>query len=367
MRKTIIISTSWRSRPVPRHFISLAEHLSENNYKVILLLKGKKRTLNIKSSNINTKTWPDESISYIANCITLLKIIKKYKANILISNFSAVNSFALSGKIIGVKYNIGWYHTVSGASEVDSNYSLFKLFLLRRRKSIFYRLLTHIIAPSNYALNDFSTTYKIKHIGKLVYPNSIPDPQNQKKIKISSEKEYDIVSIGSLSKNKGHDILVESINILKTRKIDLSTAIVGNGPEFEVLKEKIVDLKLENNISIIKNKNNDAVYGILSKANVLVVPSRYEAFGIVNIEAFSMGVPVIGSDIGAISEIIDHGENGLLFKKEDSMDLSEKIEELLKNKFLLKRLGKNARTKYVKYYMSKNVIRRQISWIKSLP
>ena len=366
MRKTIVISTSWRFRPIPRHFISLAEHLSENNYKVILLLKGKKRTLNIKSSNITVKSWPVKSKSYIANCIFLLKIIKKYKSNILISNFSAVNAFAIVGKIIGVKYNIGWYHTVSGASEVDSNYSFFKLSLLRKRKSIFYRLLTHIIAPSNYALNDFFTTYRIKHINKLVYPNSIPDPQNQNRLKISSEKEYDLVSIGSLLKNKGHDVLVKSIHILKSRKINLSIAIVGNGPELKVLKKNITDLELENNISIIKNMDNDGVYDILSKAKVLVVPSRYEAFGIVNIEAFSMGVPVIGSDIGAISEIIDHGKNGLLFKKEDSLDLSKKIEFLLKNKLLLKKFGANAREKYVKYYSSKNAIEQQTSLIKSL-
>ena len=78
-----------------------------------------------------------------------------------------------------------------------------------------------------------------------------------------------------------------------------------------------------------------------------------------------MGVPVIGSDIGAISEIIDHGENGLLFK-EDSLDLSKKIETLLKNKLLLKRLGENAREKYIKYYTSKNAIKQQTSLIKSL-
>ena len=79
-----------------------------------------------------------------------------------------------------------------------------------------------------------------------------------------------------------------------------------------------------------------------------------------------MGVPVIGSDIGAISEIIDHGKNGLLFKKEDSLDLSKKIEFLLKNKLLLKKFGANAREKYVKYYSSKNAIEQQTSLIKSL-
>ena len=79
-----------------------------------------------------------------------------------------------------------------------------------------------------------------------------------------------------------------------------------------------------------------------------------------------MGIPVIGSDIGAISEIIDHGKNGLLFKKEDSLDLSKKIEILLKNKLLLKRLGINAREKYVKYYTSKNAVKQQTNLIRSL-
>ena len=167
----------------------------------------------------------------------------------------------------------------------------------------------------------------------LVYPNSIPDPQTKNRFKISSEKIYDLISIGSLFKNKGHDVLIKSIHILKSRKINLSIAIVGNGPELKSLKKNIADLELENNISIIKSMDNDGVYNILSKAKILVVPSRYEAFGIVNIEAFSMGVPVIGSDIGAISEIIDHGENGLLFKKKTHWTCPKKSRLYLKINF----------------------------------
>ena len=85
----------------------------------------------------------------MANCFFLFKIIKKYEANILISNFSAVNAFAIVGKIIGVKYNIGWYHTVSGASEVDSNYSFSNYFSLEKENLYFIDysliLLLHLI------------------------------------------------------------------------------------------------------------------------------------------------------------------------------------------------------------------------------
>lgn len=81
-------------------------------------------------------------------------------------------------------------------------------------------------------------------------------------------------------------------------------------------------------------------------ADLLVLPSGYEGFGIVYLEGMSFGLPAIGTTAGAAHEVITHGRDGFLIQPDDSRHLADIIQELHQNRHLLAELGQNARARY---------------------
>jgi glycosyltransferase involved in cell wall biosynthesis len=88
------------------------------------------------------------------------------------------------------------------------------------------------------------------------------------------------------------------------------------------------------------------VYREMAAAAVQVSPSLYEAFGLVNVEANSVGTPVIASDTGGIREVIVDGETGFLFPPGDSSALEERIVRLLGDEELREKMGRVARKRF---------------------
>jgi glycosyltransferase involved in cell wall biosynthesis len=80
-------------------------------------------------------------------------------------------------------------------------------------------------------------------------------------------------------------------------------------------------------------------------ADVLVVPSNFEPFGIVILEAYASSTPVIASNVGGIPELIANGKTGLLVPPKNPQELAEAVLKVLQNKNMSSRLGKNGRKK----------------------
>lgn len=155
----------------------------------------------------------------------------------------------------------------------------------------------------------------------------------------NEEKVYDLVLVGSLrGPEKGVDIYIKAIKQVEDQIT--KAVVVGDG----VLKDELIDLRnslgLENKIEFVGNR--DDVNSFLQRSRMFVLPSRWEGFGLAIVEAMANKLPVIATNTGGIPEIITDGYDGLLVKKEDVNDLSEKIAYLLVNKERAKELAENA-------------------------
>jgi len=96
----------------------------------------------------------------------------------------------------------------------------------------------------------------------------------------------------------------------------------------------------------------------IKQARFLIFPSElYETFGLSIIEAFACGVPVIASNLGAMQEMVEDGQNGLLFRAGDAEDLAQKVAWAWSNVDSMQKFGRNARLKYeAKYTADKNYV-----------
>ncbi len=106
------------------------------------------------------------------------------------------------------------------------------------------------------------------------------------------------------------------------------------------------NVPLPPNADVVVTSGRDDLNAFYRGARIVVSPSIwFETFGLVGAEAMSHGIPLIGSDMGAIQYLIEEGVDGLHFKTGDARDLAEKVRRLWDDVDLLRRMGRNARAK----------------------
>ena len=126
------------------------------------------------------------------------------------------------------------------------------------------------------------------------------------------------------------------------------------------MKESLIKLSEDLDVSKIvqflgEQKNINEYY---LQADIFVLPSIWEGFGIVILEAFSAKVAVIASNIEGPAELIKNNINGLLFEPENYVQLSEKLTMLINNKKLRRRIANNGHKSFTKKYHIDNYVKK---------
>ncbi len=139
------------------------------------------------------------------------------------------------------------------------------------------------------------------------------------------KKELRFIAIGRLSRQKGFDLLVRALAGVKGGwRLD----VYGAGPELDALTSLVEDCGLHGRIEF--RGHTDDPNAALDAADWLIMPSRYEGFGLVLVEAMARGVPVISSDCPhGPGEIVDNGRFGVLVPAGDSAALAATLREVM--------------------------------------
>ena len=155
--------------------------------------------------------------------------------------------------------------------------------------------------------------------------------------KIKTESEIKIGFLGRLSSDKGCDVLLDSLTVIKSSE-KIKVLIGGDGSEKENLVQKLSSLNLPANITVEFVGFVDDTKSFLESLDLFVFPSRRESFGLVICEAMERGVSVLSSDIPSSQEVKtivnDERQNNLTFLVNESSDLGTKINFFIKNKSL---------------------------------
>jgi len=232
----------------------------------------------------------------------------------------------------GGKYYNTFIHRCLKNSLLGSLLGSFAMYLHKSLK-IYEKNINTFIVPSQFAMD------KMLDFGidpaKLVYLPYLVDIDR-------FTPKYDhsnyVLYFGRLAREKGIFTLLEAIkNFPATRLF-----IAGAG-HLERELHRLVDEKKMKNVKMLGPKSGDSLISLIQNARFVVVPSEwYETFGLTVVESFACGKPVIGADIGGISELISP-ETGLLFQPGNAEELAEKLNYYLTHTALLKKHGRNAR------------------------
>ena len=142
-----------------------------------------------------------------------------------------------------------------------------------------------------------------------VIRNAIIRPDSREVPRVSAEKDrIDLICIGRLSKEKGQDILLDALSDL--RHFDWHLFLLGDGPMRASLERRADRLSIRHLVTFSGHVKETEKY--MLQSDFLVSPSRSEGIPNVVLEAMSVGLPVLATNVGGVSEIIEHGENGFL-------------------------------------------------------
>ncbi len=175
--------------------------------------------------------------------------------------------------------------------------------------------------------------------------------------KVDFNSKNTILFVGRINKEKGLRILIQALGQVKKKfNQEIKLLIIGGdiseakhseieNKEKKHLKELIEQLKLSNNVHFLGSIARQWLPYYYSIADICVVPSMYESFGLVAVEAMACATPVIASKVGGLAHTVKNEFSGLHFEKENFKDLAEKIIELITDPEKINKMGINARTR----------------------
>lgn len=270
-----------------------------------------------------------------------------------------------------VPVRIRWHHTLSSQIAKDNEgKSCFSSFLGSLRTRFFFSFPTHVVANSNAAKDDLLNSFHLPERKCQVFWNALDDPLknpgNGKVAGADSTGQTRFVCVGRFSPSKGQDVLLRALSHVVHRLPDIKVEFIGDGPARRSCEKLAAELGISSHCCFAGRLPHPEVLRHMAGARATIVPSRSEAFGLVNIESMSLGVPVIGSNTGGIAEIVRDGVDGLLFPPGDHEGLGRRMLELAQNDSLRAQLGASSRRRFLQSFELSQAVKAQADWVSQL-
>ncbi|AGB42258.1 glycosyltransferase [Halobacteroides halobius DSM 5150] len=221
-----------------------------------------------------------------------------------------------------------------------------------------------VIVISNYHKNellenDFCNEEKIEVVYNGINTNHFtPKPFN------IEDNITRITQISRLEPHKGHLDLISAFERVYMDNKNIRLLIVGTGSQEKKLKRIVRDRNLEESISILGFRKD--IKAILNKTDIFVLPSYDEGFPLSILEAMSMGVPIISTNIAGIPEMIEENKSGFLIKPGDINNLKAKIELLINDLKLRKQMADCCMNKSRQLFDVSNMVSNTLEALKRI-
>jgi len=207
-----------------------------------------------------------------------------------------------------------------------------------------------IIVTSKSMLNEITNTFKIPNDKISIIPNGIDisefniqvNPfEIKRNIGIGEDKKL-VLFVGRITSQKGVTYLIQAVPKILASHPDARFVIVGDGWELGTIKNMIYSMGLGEYVKTLGFLPDHTVKSLMKAADVMVVPSIYEPFGIVALEAMASGTPLVASDVGGLSELVEHGKTGLKIYPANPDSIAWGINTILSNPQWARTMAQNA-------------------------
>lgn len=281
------------------------------------------------------------------------KILKRLKPDIVYLHSSKAGALGRIALLFNFKTKIiynahGWYFNAEISSKKKKIFVLIEKILAIKTNMIIN------ISQSEY---DSALKYKIASKKKMcIIDNGIDFNKfnNSSQYRVETRKKYNISDneiligvVGRLTEQKDPISTIKAFNEIYKKNKNVKLMYVGSGELEKDVKEIAEENKIQDRIIITGWVNNVEKY--IPAFDIAILPSKWEGFGLVLIEYMACNKPIVGSNVGGISNIIEDDINGLLCNKNDYINLSEKIIKLINDVEKRENIIENNKIKRKKY------------------
>ena len=264
--------------------------------------------------------------------------IKKIKPDII--HLHSTKAGVL-GRLASAITKVPSVYTAHGWAFTDG-VSIFRRNLAILIEKFVSKFCCYVICVSDYDLRLAKVVRAVSAKKLVLIHNGVPDLKNALQIENKKEGVTKLVIVARLDAPKLHEMLFFALSNVNNATWSLD--VVGDGPNRDALSQLATQLGLTEKINFWGSCED--VSSRLCVADVFILVSAWEGLPLSIIEAMRAGLPVIASDVGGVSELIQDGKNGYLIPRNDENCLTEKIEFLLKNKTVRQDMGRIGREKY---------------------
>ncbi len=173
-----------------------------------------------------------------------------------------------------------------------------------------------------------------------------------------------IGTVARLEPQKGLDTLIDAVALMRERLPDLRCVLVGTGALEHTLRDHARARGVADHVIFAGTRKD--IPAVLSALDVFVLPSRFEGLSLALLEAMAAGTPVVATPVSGTVEVVKEGETGLLAPVGDAVVLAERIEALLEQPGLARRLSEQARELVLRRYTIQAVAQAYMSIYEDL-
>lgn len=258
-----------------------------------------------------------------------MKLCRNTRYDVINSHF--VIPSGLSGTVLSKVFNVPGVISIYGGDIYDPSKttSPHRYHALKKLISELFHHSDRIIAESGnikmYAEKYYRPDKRIEIIPVGFVPPVIKS-KPRKEMGLDDD-EILIISVGRLVKRKGYDYAIRAVARLQEKKVRY--IIIGDGPEESNLKELAKELHMERKITFLGYQTEEKKYQYLENADVYLLSSLHEGFGICLMEAMYAGLPIVATDNGGQTEFLTEGNNALFVPVGDVDRTAGKLDTLI--------------------------------------
>ena len=310
---------------IRKHVMDILKHFQTQGHQLVLITDLTSSDKSFK--DLSTEPWFEEvkvvslpihrlpHHSDFKNIWQLFRLFREIQPDIVHGHGAKGGLYA---RVLGRRRSI---YSPHGGS-LHANYGALANYLYTLMEKILLPMTGRVLVESQYTFRQFQKLVSYGFSRIAVNYNGIDFPANLKK---PSEFQFRVAALGLLRELKGFDLLIRAAAELKSEYPKLKVKICGDGPEKPKLAELIEQMQVQDHVELVgESETPDQVY---EWANLVVVPSRYESFGLVALEAMAQGIPVVVAYTGGLIELVTHGETGRIFTRDSSADLAEVLRQ----------------------------------------
>lgn len=378
----LILPSGYPTKEEPLRSIFFKEQalaLKDGGHKVGVIYSETRRI-----TNINYKNFKENHFQTTFNDEEGVNTVRLHGWNVLMMrNFLGVNlwvkqTVSLYEKYVKIYGKPDLIHVHCGL------YGGLAAKVIKDKYSIPYVITEHSSTILNNSLNDYnkkvlsiaynnadkliSVGEKLKTSMKNYTKNDIvvvPNIVNTDGFKVNKDykrEKFRFVTVAYLKKNKRIDLIIEAFNRLKEKYSNIELYIGGNGPEKSNIKQIINNYNLNSDVHLLGEVLRDDLPEVMGNSDCFVLPSMYETFGVVYIEALACGVPIIATKCGGPEDFFNN-KLGYMIDVDNLEQLYNSMEKILNNKV---KFNSNEISDYIKNKFSRKVIVSQLENVYNL-